>query len=39
VLQALRAEQSGSNAATARDALVILARMLDDQSKPSEHAA
>ncbi len=39
VLQALRAEQSGSNAQRARDALVILAHLLDDQAKSSEHAA
>lgn len=39
VLQALRAEQSGPNAQRSRDALVILARMLDDPAKPPERAA
>lgn len=35
VLQQLRAEQSEAQRAIARDALLILARLLDDQAKPS----
>lgn len=36
VLQALRAEQAGPDAQRARDALMILARMLDDRAKRPE---
>lgn len=39
VLQVLRAEQSKPDAQRARDALVILARMLDSRSTPSERSA
>lgn len=39
VLQTLRAEQSGPNARRARDALVILARMLGDPAKLPERTA
>ena len=39
VLQALRAEQSGPKAQRARDALIILARMLDDPAHYPERAA